>query len=50
MQQERRMSTQQTQAVNIEQKKSYGIGGAGNIRLFPLSLSLFPPAFPYHVE
>lgn len=37
-----------TNAVEIEQKKSYGIGGAGNIRLFslfllsPISLSLHP--------
>lgn len=33
-----------TNAVEIEQKKSYGIGGAGNIRLSPISLS--PRAFP----
>jgi len=31
-QQKRRMATNGSQAVAIEQKKSYGIGGAGNIR------------------
>ena len=41
-----------TNAVEIEQKKSYGIGGAGNIRvspsllLSPTSLSLSPQAPP----
>jgi hypothetical protein len=38
---QRRMASHEGEAINIERKKSYGIGGAGNIRMLYRDVFVF---------